>query len=67
LSISVYCTSDINNPTPVYVVQGEEAVLQCAFRSDDLSWNMLKDDNFNNIIASAADTLCFTTLKMTNI
>jgi hypothetical protein len=54
---NICCTNDESKPTPVYVVQGGEAVLQCAFRSDDLSWNMLKDDNFNNIIASAADTI----------
>ena len=35
---SVYCTSDINNPTPVYVVEGGEAVLQCGFTSMLLQW-----------------------------
>ena len=35
---SVYCTSDISNPTPVYVVEGGDAVLQCGFDSNGLSW-----------------------------
>jgi hypothetical protein len=33
---SVYCISDILNPTPVYVVQGDDAVLQCGFESSSL-------------------------------
>ena len=37
---SVYCTNDISNPTPAYVVQDGEAVLQCAFESSRLSWRV---------------------------
>ena len=35
---NVYCTSDVSNPTPVYVVQGGDAVLQCGFESRSLIW-----------------------------
>jgi hypothetical protein len=38
LQHSVNCSSDISNPTPVYVVQGGEAVLQCGFESNFLDW-----------------------------
>ena len=44
---SVYCTNDISNPTPVYVVQGGEAVLQCGFESNRLSWRVYSGDDAN--------------------
>ena len=53
---SVYCTNDISNPTPVYVVQGGEAVLQCAFESNRLTWRVYNGDNVN-IIASGSDVI----------
>ena len=37
---SVSCTSDISNPTPVYVVECGEAVLQCGFGSSKLTWQV---------------------------
>ena len=37
---SVSCTNDESNPTPVYVVEGGEVVLQCAFESSELSWQV---------------------------
>ena len=49
---SVYCTSEINNPTPVYVVEGGEAVLQCAFESSRLTWRVFNGNNVN-LTASA--------------
>jgi hypothetical protein len=46
---SVYCTSDESNPTPVYVVQGEEAVLQCGFESRSLTWQVYNDGTLENV------------------
>jgi hypothetical protein len=40
LTCSVYCISDILNPTPVYVVQGDDAVLQCGFESISVLWEV---------------------------
>ena len=37
---SVYCTSDVSNPTPVYAVQDGDAVLQCGFKSSNMNWHM---------------------------
>ena len=37
---SVYCTTDESNPTPVYVVEGNDAVLQCGFGSSSLNWRV---------------------------
>ena len=48
---NIYCTSDISRPTPVYVVQGGEAILQCGFESNGLSWYA----HTNDLIASGAD------------
>ena len=50
------CTRDISNPTPVYVVQGGEAVLQCGFESYRLDWDVYNGGNVI-IIASRADTI----------
>jgi hypothetical protein len=44
----------MNNPTPVYVVKGGEAVLQCEFESNRLAWNVYNGGNVN-IIASGND------------
>ena len=46
---SVYCTSDINNPTQVYVVEGGEAVLQCGFGSSRLSWRVYNGGQWKSI------------------
>ena len=43
----VYCINDESNPTPVYVVQGGEAVLQCGFDSNRLSWRVYSGDDAN--------------------
>ena len=40
---SVYCTSDESNPTPVHVVEGGEAVLQCEFGSSKFTWQVYSD------------------------
>ena len=53
---SVHCTSDVSNPTPVYVVEGGEAVLQCGFVSYSLEWHVYNGSNVD-IIASRADTI----------
>ena len=53
---SVYCTNDISNPTPVYVVQGGEAVLQCVFESNRLSWRVFSGDD-TNVVANAGLTI----------
>jgi hypothetical protein len=37
---SVSCTHDISNSTPVYVVDGSDAVLQCGFESSNLNWDV---------------------------
>jgi hypothetical protein len=37
---SVSCTYHISNPTPVYVVDGSDAVLQCGFESSNLNWDV---------------------------
>ena len=46
---SIYCTSNISNPTPVYVVQGGEAVLQCGFESSRLAWRVYNGDDANMV------------------
>ena len=45
LDTFIYCigTSDVSNPTPVYVVEGGEAVLQCEFGSSKLTWQVYSD------------------------
>ena len=53
---SVYCTNDISNPTPVYVVQGGEAVLQCRFENNGLNWRVYNDGGWA-IIADRGDTI----------
>ena len=53
---SVYCTSDVSNPTPVYVVEGGEAVLQCGFESSGHSWYVYNGGHWN-IIADKGDTI----------
>jgi hypothetical protein len=53
---NICCTNDESNPTPVYVVQGREAVLQCGFGSSKLSWRVYNGDNVN-IIASGFDVI----------
>ena len=53
---SVYCTNDISNPTPVYVVEGGEAVLQCGFESSRLRW-MVYNGVVWNTIASGSDVI----------
>jgi hypothetical protein len=52
---NVYCTSDESNPTPVYVVEGGEAVLQCGFESSRLIWCEHNGGGWN-IIAAGGDT-----------
>ena len=52
----MYCTSDVSNPTPVYVVQGREAVLQCGFESSSLTWYVHNGDTWN-VIADRGDTV----------
>ena len=37
---SVDYTNDIYNPTPVYVVEGGEAVMQCLFENSKLAWDV---------------------------
>ena len=51
---SVYCTNDVSNPTPVYIVEGREAVLQCGFESNSLSWYVYKGGSWD-IIAFGGD------------
>ena len=48
----MYCINDGSNPTPIYVVKGGKAVLQCAFDSNTLNWYA---DGSLNIIASGGD------------
>ena len=43
---SIYCTSDVSNPTPVYVVEGNTAVLQCGFESRGLTWKLFTGDEW---------------------
>jgi hypothetical protein len=52
----VYCTNDISNPTPVYVVEGGEAVLQCAFGSSKLNWQVNNGGSWV-VIADSGDTV----------
>jgi hypothetical protein len=52
----VYCTNDEPNPTPVYVIQGGEAILQCDFESSSLSWHVYNGGS-RDIIASGSDVL----------
>ena len=52
----VYCTSDISNPTPVYVVQGGDAVPQCGFENNGLGWHVYNDGGWA-IIADRGDTI----------
>jgi hypothetical protein len=51
-----YCTYDESNPTPVYVVQGSDAVLQCGFESSSLTWQVYNGGGWN-IIADGGDTI----------
>ena len=51
---SISCTYDISNPTPVYVVQGGEAVLQCAFESRSLTWRVY---NVGSVLIVASDNV----------
>jgi hypothetical protein len=53
---SVYCTSVESNPTPIYVVEGGEAVLQCEFESIIVDWYVFNGDSVN-IIASGSDVI----------
>ena len=53
---SVSCTHDISNPTPVYVVDGSDAVLQCGFESSNLNWDVFYGVGWN-IIAYRSDTI----------
>ena len=52
----VYCTSDISNPNAVYVVQGGDAVPQCGFENNGLSWHVYNDGGWA-IIADRGDTI----------
>jgi hypothetical protein len=52
--VSVYCTSDVSNPTPVYAVLGGDDVLQCGFESSSLEWFVYNGGKWN-IIASRGD------------
>jgi hypothetical protein len=52
----VYCTSDASNPTPVYVVQGGEAILQCGFESSRLTW-CVYNGGLWDIVASSGDVI----------
>ena len=51
---NIYCTSDISNPTPVYVVQGGEAILQCGFENNFLSWRVYNGGSVD-LIAAGGD------------
>ena len=52
---NVYCTNSVSNPTPVYVVQGSDAVLQCGFDSI-LDWYVYNGSSVD-IITSGADVV----------
>jgi hypothetical protein len=39
---SVNCTSDVSNSTPVYALQGGEAVLQCEYEGNRLIWEVYR-------------------------
>jgi hypothetical protein len=52
----VYCTSDASNPTPVYVVQGGKAILQCGFESSRLTW-CVYNGGLWDIVASSGDVI----------
>jgi hypothetical protein len=54
---SVNCASDISNPTPVYVVQGGEAVLQCGFEDRRLLWQVYNDDGSTDPVAGGDTTI----------
>ena len=53
---NIYCTSDISNPTSVYVEQGDEAVLQYGFESTSLSWRVYDSGGWVNV-ADGGDVL----------
>ena len=53
---SLYCTNDVSNPTPVYVLQGGDAVLQCGFESSSLYWDVHKGGNWD-ILADTGVTI----------
>jgi hypothetical protein len=52
----VYCTSDVSNPTPVYAIQGGDAVLQCGFEISSLNWVVYNVDGRASI-ASNGDVI----------
>ena len=52
---SVHCTNDESNPTPVYVVQGGEAVLQCGFESSRLGWQVYNGGRWNTVASNVLD------------
>ena len=51
---SVCCTSDESNPTPAYVVEGGEAVLQCEFENSSLIWQVYNDGSVG-VVANNQD------------
>jgi hypothetical protein len=51
---SVCCTSDESNPTPAYVVEGGEAVLQCEFENSSLIWQVFNDGSVG-VVANNQD------------
>lgn len=53
---SVYCTIDESNPTPVYVLEDADDVLQCGFESSSLEWFVYNGGKWN-ILASKGDVI----------
>ena len=53
---SVYCTSDVSNPTPVHAVQDGAAVLQCGFQSSNMNWHV-HNGRSAYIVASKGDVI----------
>ena len=53
---SVSCSYDISNPTPVYVVDGSDVVLQCGFESSNLNWHLVDDIGWD-IVADRSETI----------
>ena len=54
---SVNCATDISNPTPVYVGQGGEAVLQCGFEDRRLLWQVYNGDGSTDPVAGGDTTI----------
>ena len=52
---NICCTNDESNPTPVCVVQGGEAVLQCECESNNTDWFVY--NGIWHIVASRGDVI----------